>query len=352
MIVASCLLSALLAVQASDPTPPPTDDQAVTLRLSDGTVLIGHILSEANGKLRVRTALIGEIDVESDSVVERTMGLPSHDGANGAITPPTEAPSAPSAPTARTTWARSFGIGGSFVSAPYEQGEIDEDRPGLTGKALGLPGEQTSAQITLSLVRSGPRDRWSLNSSVTYVNAQPTGRLTEAVKVDMNYSRTVSGRDFVFSSTGFRRDAVRNVDNSVIQIFGVGRRLIDTPTKKLELMPGVSVQRDEKGTIYDYDILVGYGFMETFSHISTHGVAFDQRFIFKTLVEDADLFTIDSYVGVRAPLTKRLALQVGLQFDHDEMLGLQRTVLPGTDIVLFANKKSTLQLTTGLQMSF
>lgn len=353
MIAAPLILSAVLAILPSDsPSPEPQDQPVVTLRLSDGTVLIGRVLSEADGKLRVRTDLIGEIDIESESVVERTTGPVPHDAAARPLAPPTAAPTAPDAPTAAVSWMRSVAFGGSFISAPYEQGEIDEEHPAYTGKALGLPGNQIQAQLTLSLLRSAALARWSLNSSVTFVDAQPTGRLTEAIKIDSTYSRLFHGRDFLFSNTAFRRDAVRNIDNSIVQTFGVGRRIIDTPAKKLDFMPGVVVQREEKGTIYDQDVQFGYGFMETFSRTTPRGIGFDQRLMVRTLVEDAGLFTIDSYLGVRAPLTKRLTLQVGLQFDHDEMLGLQRTELPGTDIVLYANKKSALQLTTGLQMSF
>ena len=117
-------------------------------------------------------------------------------------------------------------------------------------------------------------------------------------------------------------------------------------------MPGIMLQREERGTIYDKDVLVGYGFAQSFSVTNHRGIAFDQRLTAKTLVEDAGLYWVDAYLGVRAPITERVMLQVGLQFDHDEMLGLQQTVLPGTGITLFANEKSSLQLTSGLQMSF
>jgi hypothetical protein len=351
-VIAPLLLCAFLAVLAPDQTDQPTEEKpVVTLKLSDGTVLIGRIVSEADGKLRIKTDLIGELDLDSESVVERTNGLATHEAAPPAVTPPEAVPTAPSAPTAAVTWMRTLGIGGSFVSAPYEQGQIDDEHP-FTGKALGLPGQQVQAQVTLLLMRNSARDRWVLDSSLTYVNAEPAGRLTEAFKTNLHYTRLFHGRDFVFSSTAFKRDTVRNIDNSLVQIFGIGRRVIDAPTKKLELLPGVAIQREEKGTIYDHDVLFGYGFLESFTYTNPRGAGFEQRLTVKTLFEDADLFTINSYVGVRAPLTKRVALQVGVQFDHDEMLGLQQTVLPGTDIVLFANEKSSLQLTTGLQMSF
>ncbi|MBI2215373.1 MAG: DUF481 domain-containing protein [Acidobacteria bacterium] len=353
MIAARLCLSAAITILAAIPLAAASDDlPIVTLRLSDGTVLVGRVVSEAEGKLRVRTALLGEIEIDDESVVDRTPGPVPHDAAANPVTPPTEPPAAPTAKTVAVSWTRSVSIGGSFISAPYEQGEIDEGNPGYTGKALGLPGEQLHAQFNLNLLRSGPADRWSLDSSFTFVDAQPTGRLTQAFKLDSTYSRLFHGRDFVFSNTAFRRDVVRNIDNSIVQSFGVGREFAVAKSRVLNIMPGVLVQREEKETIYDADVMFGFGFMETFSITNSRGVALDQRLIAKTLVEDLSLYSIDAYVGVRAPLTKRMMLQAGLQFDHDEMLGLQQTKLPGTDIILYANKKSSLQLTTGIQIGF
>ncbi len=352
-MIAPLLLTACLAILPSDSPPPPDDEQpAVTLRLSDGTVLVGRIVSEAEGMVRVATDLIGDLAVPADAVVERISGVATHDTAPGTVTPPAAAPAPPAAPAGGVTWTRTIGLGGSFVSAPYEQDELDENYPGYTGAALGLPGEQVNAQLTLSLVRNSPGTVWALSSSGTFVDAKPAGRLTEAIKINSIYTRTIRGRDFLYSNTSFRRDGVRNIDNSVVQAFGLGRRIVDTAARKFDVMPGIMLQREEKGTSYDKDVLVGYGFAESFTAANASGVMFDQRIVARTLVEDASLYWIESYLGVRAPLTKRLMLQVGLQFDHDEMLGLQQMEIPGTSLSFFANKKSTLQLTTGLQMSF
>jgi hypothetical protein len=316
----------------------PADSPVVTLQLSDGTRLVGRILFEGDGKLRLHSELLGEIDVPAASIVERTFPPPS---------PPP------------VSWTRSIGIGGSFVSAPFEQGVIDAANPSLTGKLLRLPGEQLQAQLTFSLLRSAARDRWSLTAGANYLDAEPAGRLTEAYRIESTYTRSFHGRDFVYTSTALKRDAVRRIDNSAVQVFGVGRRFIDTPSKKLDVLPGIAFQREEKGTRYDGDILIGYGFMESFTMTTPRGVAFEQRFITKTLLEDSGLYTIDAYVGVRAPLTKRLSLTAGIHWDHDEMLGLQQTVLPpnalfpgSPETILYANRKSTLSLTTGMQVSF
>ena len=353
MIVAPIFFTAFLALLVPDETDAVTDERpVVTLKLSDGTVLIGRILSEEGGRMRVRTLLLGEIEIDSEVVVDRTEGVAAHEAPSAGLAPPPGVPTAPGAAGPAVTWTRTVGLGGSFVSAPYEQGELDESLPpNVTGKAIGLPGQQLQAQMTFMVMRNSPIDRWLLDASMTYVEAQPAGKLTESTKANLFYTRTIRGRDFLYTSTSYHRDAVRNIDNSFVQVAGVGRRFIDTPTKKFELLPGLLVQRDEKGTIYDGDWLFGYGILESFSFTSSRGIGFEQQLTVRTLVEDADLFTITGYAGVRAPLTKRVALQVGLQFDHDEMLGLQQTVLPG-GITIFANKKTALQLTTGLQMSF
>lgn len=352
-MIAPLLLTVCLAILPSDSPQPPGDDQAAaTLRLSDGTLLVGRIVSETDGMVRVATDLLGEVAVPADAVVERIHGVATHETAPGPVTPPAAAPIPPAAPAGSVSWTRTIGIGGSFVSAPYEQDELDGNHPGYTGAALGLPGEQVNAQLTLSLVRNAPGTVWALSSSGTYVDAKPAGRLTEGIKINSIYTHAVRGSDFLYSNTSFRRDGVRNIDNSIVQAFGVGRRFIDTPARKFDVMPGIMLQREEKGTTYDKDVLLGYGFAESFTAANASGVMFDQRLVARTLVEDASLYWLESYLGVRAPLTKRLMLQVGLQFDHDEMLGLQETEIPGTGLSFFANKKSTLQLTTGLQMSF
>ena len=357
LLVASMLAFPLfLSAQAAPP-----EDKTVTLHLSDGTVLTGEIVDEADGKIRLRTEHVGEVEVNISSIVERTAGHAKPPAAETKVAPPatTAAPLASATPATGVSWTRTFGIGGSYASAPYQQGPIEGSVPNVTGKDLHLPGAQFNAQAVLSLARNAATTGWWLLASVTYVDAQPTGRLTEAYNLETNYTHFYRQDDYFFTRFEFKKDAVRKVDDDVIQTFGLGRRLRNSPHLRIDFLPGINFRRQSAGTPYDGQILVGYGFMEMITASNSHGVGFDQRLLVRTLLQHSNLFAIEAVVGVRAPITKIIALTVNLTHTYDRLLGTERLEIPanafypGSPAAFFlANNRSNTQLTTGLQVRF
>jgi hypothetical protein len=348
---ATLFLLSLIAAAASAET--------VTLHLTDGTVLQGEIIKEADGKVHFKTQLLGEIDVPEAAIVGRGAALAG--ATPPPTTPPAEAPpaAAAAAATSTVTWIRSFGIGGNYVSAPFIQGPVDGSVPNVTGKLLRLPGAQWNGQAMLNLVRNTQTRGWFLNASITEVDAEPTGRLTETYALETNYTQYYRADDYVVARLEFKRDAVRNIDGHVVQSFGVGRRVRNTPHLRIDLIGGIDFRREKAGTPYDGDILPGYGMMQMLSWSNKVGVGFDERLILRTLLKSSDLWYMEFYAGVRAPITKTIAFTVGLTHTYDGMLGVQRLDIPADAFfpgspaaVFFANNKRNTQLTTGLQLKF
>lgn len=348
------LLAALLLPCAALGQAAPAD-KSVTLRLTDGSVLVGEIVDEKDGKVRVRTQNLGEVVVEASAISERSTGPAKVEAAP----PPAAAPLATAVPAAGVSWTRTFGVGGSYASAPFIQGPVDGSVPNISGKDLHLPGSQWNAQAALTLLRTTATRGWYLNSTVTYMDAQPTGRLAESYTLETNLTSFFRANDYTYERFEFNKDAVRHVNDNIVLTFGVGRRLINQPHVRLDILPGINFRRQSAGTPYDGDLLVGYGAAELLTWSNTHGFAIEQRVILRSLLQHSDLWSTEFHIGAVAPITKKVALTVGVTHTYDRMLGIQKlnipanSFFPGSPAAFFlANNKSNLQITTGVQVKF
>lgn len=345
-------IAALVAAIATAQQPP-----QITLHLSDGSVIVGVITTEADGVVTIETQHLGILKIGAAMIVDRVAGTPLDAPEAKPVAPPPTPPTPTTAPT--VNWTRTFGIGGSYASAPYEQGELEGTIHGISGKALQLAGTQINTQLTASFLRTGPKSAWHTTGSVTYVDAKPAGKLTEAYVAQTDYMLNIRPRTYLFSETSFKRDEVRRIDDSVVQMVGIGRRIIDRPNLKAHFLPGVLLQRQESGTRYDREILGGYGFLQTVDFNTARGVALEERIALRTLFHDPGIWAGEAYGGIRAPVSHHLSLTVGVTVKHDEMLGLQATTIPANALYpgspaaqLFANKRTTVDLTTGLQVRY
>jgi hypothetical protein len=342
-----------------------TGEGLVTLQLSNGSILVGRILSEADGKIRFQADMVGEVLIDAVAVTARSAASPnrppppvsgSPEVEKGAATRP--APPTPIAPP-HPSWVRSLSVGGSYHSAPYVQGPLKGTIGGLTGEALGLPGDQTSAQVGLTLLRNGLRDSFLVIGSFTYAGAQPTGTLMDIISGEAVYTRLLKRRLLVVSDTSVRRDSVRHINNAVLQSFGVGRRLHDTARLRMDVVTGLDLRREDKGTQFDGDLQAGYGVMEQLMATPRPGVVIQQMVKVRTLAWHPDLYAVESALRVTGPLTPKIGLMANLAWNYDRMLGLRGTVVPANGLfpgspraILFANRQGDVQLTTGLQFTF
>ncbi len=339
--------------------PPSQEEQpapeAVALHLSDGTVLIGEVLEEADGKIRVRTRLLGDVSVDSDNVDHRG---PVEAPPETVVTHKAQA-AAPPEHTAAPSWTRAITTSTALVSAPFKQGEISPAVPGLTGAALRLPGAQKSMQMGFTVRHTDPRDTFSLSGSWLFVDAEPVGRMSEALTLDLEYSNKLSERTYVLSSTTFRRDAVRNIDNSFAELGGFGYKLVKNARLQADIVGGGALLRENKNTPYDDKWQPQVGVMEAFLFNFNPRAWLSHRITYRAGLRDTEVWSLESYTAIQAAITSHFSIVSGLTWNHDNVLGEAVTPLPPNALFpgspaleLRASLKTFRQFTSGLQFTF
>jgi hypothetical protein len=336
-----------------------TSDKAVALRLADHTMLVGTIVSEDASTIVLDAGVLGKITLKASDVVGRMD--PAVLAAVGA--PPPAPPPMPDtgvsffAPAGQVRWTRTMMFGGSYSSPIFEQGAVRTNMPEvqLTGESLKLPGTQYTVQGQLSIIRSSDAHMAYFNASYIRMIVEPLGKQTEVPKISVGYSFRNSQQDRYFYTSLFEwyTDKVRNIEVSNQAFVGVGFHAVRTPKVKLDLVPLVGVLHEEKGTRFDNKLLGGFGGMWQLTYSPSPVVQIEHRENFHAAFNDFEYRGLESYLGFKGMIGKRLALSVGVTHTFDASLGeavLTTPTAPGLRV--FANKEHVLRATTGIQVTF
>ena len=280
-------------------------------------------------------------------------------GAAAAAQAPPPPPAAPAAAQAEPVWQRTASVNGSFASAPFIQGVIDPAVPTVTSAVLGLPGRQINIQTNVSVQRVSKTDAVSVTGSVTYVNAQPTGTLSELFSIEVDYRRFMSARTYWLSRTTEKRDAVRNIGNAFSETVAIGFSVSQSPRLKLDLVPGLVVHRESNNTRFDDEWLVSAGAMAALVSQLSPTASFQARITARQSFQHRSIYSMESYTGLQAQVTRRVGLMVGLTYNIDNLLAQSFTDVPAGQFFpgspalrLFATEKTLVNLTSGLQVTF
>lgn len=345
------IASPAVARQAEQPPP-----GLVTLHLSDGSVVIGEVLSETGGKIRFRSRLLGEVTIDSHEVEHRA---PVGDEAPEALATHNAEAAAPPEHPKMPAWTRSITTSTALVSAPYEQGQVSAEMPALTGAALRLPGAQKTIQLGVTLRHAGPRQTFSFNGTGLFVDTEPLGRVSEAISAGVEYSRVLSERSYLISSTLYRRDEVRNIDNSFAELAGVGYKLVQNPRVKFDVVLGGALLRENKNTPYDDTLQPQGGVVEALVLQFNPRAALTHRIVYRGSFRDQPVWNLESYTGIQAAITSKFSIVSGLTWNYDNVLGEAVTPVPpnalfpgSPELSLTASLKTFRQFTSGIQFTF
>lgn len=356
LLSAIAFTSPALARQAPAPQAAQPAATPMTLHLSDGSIVIGEVLSETDGKMRVRTRLLGDLTIDSQEVERREAvgdeapeALAAH---NSEAAAPPEHPTVPA-------WTRSITTSTALVSAPFEQGQLNPDMPALTGAALRLPGAQKTMQVGITLRHNGPKQTFSVSGSGLFADTEPLGRVSEAINAGVEYSRVLSERSYFLSSTLYRRDAVRNIDNSFAELAGVGYKLVHNPRVKFDVVLGGALLRENKNTPYDDTLQPQGGVVEALVLQFNPRAALTHRIVYRGSFRDQEVWNLESYTGIQAAITTHFSIVSGLTWNYDNVLGEAVTPVPANALFpgspalsLTASLKAFRQFTSGIQFNF
>lgn len=334
----------------------------IVLRLKDNTLLMGHIVREDAEVIVFSAGALGELTVKKADV-EGQLEPATVAAAFQAPAPPAPPPSnlGSFAPAGKVVYTRVLGAQGSYITSPYVLGELDPNYPGLTGAALRLPGVVYSVQSQLSLYRTSDRDIVSFDASMTYAYADNAGEQADNPRVSLGYNRRIGTNDKLYGIARhtWYRDGVRKIDFSNQTILGVGIKTINTPKVKLDLVPALSMQYDKKGTSFDEEVLLGGGAMEVFQVMLTPVSMIEQKITAYRAFNESRYYGIESSVGFKGMVTKKIGFNITWAFNLDNSLGLRESPIPANTLFpgqaqfnVFANKRSQSTISSGLLITF
>jgi hypothetical protein len=353
--VALCLLALGTALSAF---------AAQTLRLTNGTALVGQITKEENGKIYFKADLLGDLVIEAVNVASRSDAPPAV-GPTPPVGVPSSAPAGPvilgaagkpAADPNKPVWTRKITAGANYTSATFVQGPVKvgvplpAGTPVPTGASLGLSGRQLGKQFSASLTRVTPQNTFSFEGKYTYFDIQPFGRQVDNYSATVSYLQHINATYYAVSRTSCYEDKVRNIDYSAVQIVGIGRMLINQPMTKLELVPGVVLLKERRHLPTDGDVQTGAGFLENFSHAFNPFVKLEQRVLYRTIFQHSELTAVDGYLGLKGKLTPKLGFTTGVTYTYDRSLG--RALLPKTPLPIYANEETQVSITSGFEYNF
>lgn len=332
------------------------------LRLKDNTLLMGHIVREDAEVVVFAAGALGELTIKKSDIVGE---LPPATVAAAFQAPAAPAPPASNlgvfAPDGKVVWTRMVGATGYYLSAPYKQGQLVPEYPTLTGEALRLQGAMYQYQAQLSLYRTSDHDIVSFDASSAYAFADNVGEQQDNPRVSMGYNRKMSKSDTFYGIARYTwfRDGVKKIDYSNQGILGVGIKTINTPKVKLDLVPALSFQYDQKGTPFDNEFLFGGGAMEVFQVMVGPVSMFEQKLTYYRAFNEGKYYGLESTVGFKGMVTKSIGFNISWIYSLDNSLGLRVSTLPANslfpgspEIKALANERAQSYITSGLLIRF
>ncbi len=340
------------------------------IELKNGTKIVGTIQKQEGGKVYIDADLLGQVVVDASSLAAADAPARATLPASSAPAAPivTAASSAPSAPPKadknRVVWKRSLSVSGTYNSAAYVQDNIPGSPPalGLEGRSLGLSGKQSMVQVNGMIMRVTPTMALSLTGSYGYADYEPAGAVVDNWNTEFTFTRMLSPKRYILARSTYKVDNVALIEHSFEQIVGYGFKIIENERTQFDLIPGISEVNEKKGTAFDDEWILSVGFLENLEHAFNERVSLQQRFKYRVGVNDTEVWSINSYLGINSALTKNISLNLGLTYTYDNTLGplspsiaeslIGAGIPPGIVSQMRPANKDQLQLTTGVELKF
>ena len=360
LVVAASVIPA--AGQAPSAPPPVPAASVVAVKLANNTLLIGHIVSETNDAIVFDAGPVGQVTIKRSDIVAQldAAGL-------AALNPPPPPPPPPPVgigvfvPKGQPTlWVRTADVGGSYTSAPFEQGPLDPNYPGLTGAALKLTGAQSTAQVRLQVMRARTLRSAYLDASYTYANYEPFGRQADMPTFSVGYSFRQRDDQRVYELVRYSwyRDPVRAIKYSHQAFFGLGVKAAQGKVFTWNVVPAIGIIREHKGIpAFDDKNLFGWGGFSQILITPNPIFSIENRELFSQAFTDAAFRSIQSDVTLKTMFSKHVGVQWSVTYKYDNAIAQAVTTIPAgvlgpSPVNVFANTSSQVLSTLGLHITF
>lgn len=204
--VLSCLTALARAAGAAEPPSAPPE----TVRLTNGSVLVGRILSKSEGKIRILVEGVGEVVVDSMSVAP---SAPSHTMSGSA-----------------SRWSGNLSVGVLYVSAIA---------PGTVGTNLGV-------ELTSHVAREFRLGRVTLDGTLGYSRVEPVAATIDEWGVMLGSRHPLHHGFMVLATTQYEVNRVQYLQYRSITLAGIGYSIWNHPKASLIVAPGMGYSKSEQ----------------------------------------------------------------------------------------------------------
>lgn len=307
-----CLLGLSLAAVA----------RADRLELTDGSVVVGKIVSAEGGKLKVDTAFAGTITVAQDAVrafsTDEAINVRLDTGSTvqGRVTPAAAGVSivAPngtltSAPAHVTHVWRVGAKGPDARTWQYEAGLAITGRTGGAEKFAGALSFKATLESNQDKLVFGLQAEQAEDNGVETANRQ---------FASVDYSAFFSGANVWYARTSLEKDEIKLLDLRSSTAFGVGRKLIKNDHQDLEARLGLSYLYETYANGTDFDSPgLDVAFLHTYDFPNGR---LNNSLSYTPTFEDFGNYRVHHESSFEMPITASLwKLKVGVTNDYTSM---------------------------------
>lgn len=314
-------------------TSAPKLGQAVELQLANGDRLTGELLWRADGKIRVRSPILGDLSLnESDVAI---LELPETNGEHQAPA----APAAPSKPAAATPAAETkSGVAPvadpaatAKPHAPAWKGKVEMGLAQQSGRV-----ESRNHQLRAEAERVSPRD--NLRATARLIYAEQNNRVSaDRSETALRWRHQLTQRAFSQTQTSYYRDDVSNIQFNGEQNVGLGYRFVDRPRHILNMGSGLTAQYREwtagrNGVAPYLDFFQDYTFKinDRISFVQDANLQYspsDRAYSYGNnqkpiLSSDQDNFKMRLNASLHGKITDRLSANLRFEYEQDNAIKL------------------------------
>jgi putative salt-induced outer membrane protein YdiY len=296
------------------------------VRLADGSVVRGRVVSVSGGKLKIATDFAGELTIAMNKVTavvtdgprEIRIGL-THDvqGALG-LDEGTQVLHVGAA-------VQPLDLGALTVVQDLGVPIVDPPRANWTGRAeLGVTGksgntDRIDARALVTTTRTGPKGRLILTLRGAYAQSDGVRSQSEVMGTEI-YERDVTKRLFVYEKLELEYDEFENLDLRGTIAGGLGYFLVRSPRQELKFRSGLAYQREQftDGTSDDNLLAeAGYDYRLDISK----WLRYTSRFTYFVVPGDWDDWRFDAENAAEIPLSQKSGwkLKLGVRNEYDAM---------------------------------
>lgn len=301
-----------------------------TLVLVNGTKLVGDIVSDANGRIVFKDAVLGTLTLDASAVVSRkssdvaATAAAVSAAAPAAAEPAVAATGHPPADPNKVVWTRGLQLNYTYISG--------------AAPTLGI-GSSVNFGASLMLERATSENIASFTGSYNRGHSRPAPPSVDNMTLSFQYDHIYTEKVRFISHATYLTDKPKKIDHRFEELAGVGYTFVKSPKAFLLVAPCLGFSMGQKEFVGSEEEHFGYGAYQTLNYNFTPKFSLEQRIFYFGAFAEGSYYVYSGYLGLKSQVTSTIAMTAGLNVVHDNQMA------PG-----IAN--TSYQVMSGLQLKF